>query len=1635
MAAPTDQFPAIYEKAMRKYREITEETLEADFLRIRNVEDLTKEIDERNRAFRDFREKRGAIFNVLESALIPVQLFGNLAAGGASMVFPPSSLVFGAVLHLMGAAKGVSASYEAIQDLMQMLQDYTIRLGAYTQEAISEALSDKLSDIFVTLIEIFALSLKTIRRGRLLKFTRNIFLGNNDAILAAMERLDKLTRVEANLVGAETLTESKRTGRVVDGMSATVNTINTTVMETGMTVNQMGAQVQEVQELLGKLIMSTNEHDQEALQGLVNQVLRPSKINSAQEWFDKIHKARVPGTGDWVRREDVFQSWINQETSVIFVSGNPGAGKSFLATNIISFLLEQFPSGLVSIGYFFFKGDNPQTRSVHQALRDLAFQISKSDPVYQKYLGTIGEYERISTLESAWRLLFVEYFLKEPNIDSKSTAYILLDALDETPDEEWRIFLSLARDLYSNKSRLQLAIIGRPYIGDQLLEGLEVKVSTIHVTKQKNSGDISEYIHASIKKSLVLRKVSANLRHEIIDRLTAGADGMFLWVNLMLQELVKKRNETSMRKALKQAPRGLKQMLQHVLASLSESSDEEELEYLNESLLWVTYADQPWRLADKEAILRLKSPEGDGMIDLEGALRRQWASFFTLHREDGLTTAELENGSTINVLDWSADDDVISEDMDFFMSFSSKKDTTTVTFCHASIGDFFRDDSGKVSAKEGNIAVGVNCHEAKAHILKTCLRLITDPGFATKANDSGRMLRYAAWQWGHHLLTISPSECSLEDKREIAKMLLTAFRSEESMSTWLGENDWALPTATINAVRQWWQEQDVLEFLSPEEKQFISTTDDELVNSFKPMAMFCIKRWLWEDLPSPVPMASVVWRYQMLIKGEESHDPDRDMTAEEVVEAAEFGGFEKTSRWSRRCAIALRQTGHHEEALQYCTKAMDLDPDDWRTLREIAQTYQEQDDWQKSVELWERTRLRLLNVIAQSPEDGLNAQLHECLEHMGEIYGHLGDKEKQFDAFQEAYQYAPSCGTCIYALLQHYNDNHAHEATMDLLKKLADTPAPEEDSSELTRFLLINVFDVDPKSRLAADAALATNNLDFVLESLQTAARTARKASRTLIAAEVNMAIARIYNEVLRDQEKAIRCWENIMDTYSSSSGDTLIGVIRQLASSNLAQEFLYNAVEAGVGTPEAEESVAKLEKLAQQSQSSLSGSLASAPAIYLGLYCRLRGHEKQARALIRPSVQRSIQSLRDDYRANDEWTLSDLQYTLMRAGDWKNAIAIAHRLEQDDSDSWYICCGSCRRRTPTRDGFFMCLICLEKGKFCPDCVELQEEDAMAKKRCNSKHVQYFGFIPPRLKKIRSGMMLVDGQEMEHHSSESSPNPVPEKNSTSSSSSNTSSPASTHSAASKPAPSSSRTFFQAIQAGPIGRLGESYARVQQRRPYATQVVSSIVIYLCGDLSAQLLFPSDSPAQKSQAASEEKPADSVEDGEDKAAPSGGYDPLRTMRHLTVGVGSAIPSYNWFMFLHNNFNFQSKFLSILTKVSIQQAVFTPVFNTYFFSVHSLLAGASLEETYERLKVALPVSIYNSVKLWPAVTAFSFMYVSPPFRSIFAGVIAVGWQTYLSWLNQKAAREVEAEMAESEHSHVLVSGSISPSPAIKA
>lgn len=70
--------------------------------------------------------------------------------------------------------------------------------------------------------------------------------------------------------------------------------------------------------------------------------------------------------------------------------------------------------------------------------------------------------------------------------------------------------------------------------------------------------------------------------------------------------------------------------------------------------------------------------------------------------------------------------------------------------------------------------------------------------------------------------------------------------------------------------------------------------------------------------------------------------------------------------------------------------------------------------------------------------------------------------------------------------------------------------------------------------------------------------------------------------------------------------------------------------------------------------------------------------------------------------------------------------------------------------------------------------------------------------------------------------------------------------------------------------------------------------------------------------------------------------------------------------------------------------------------------------MDEVWERMKRTVPTSMINSCKLWPAVTAFSFTFIDPQYRSVFAGVIAIGWQAYLSYLNRKAEVEENLQKA---------------------
>ncbi|KIV94906.1 hypothetical protein PV10_02627 [Exophiala mesophila] len=174
--------------------------------------------------------------------------------------------------------------------------------------------------------------------------------------------------------------------------------------------------------------------------------------------------------------------------------------------------------------------------------------------------------------------------------------------------------------------------------------------------------------------------------------------------------------------------------------------------------------------------------------------------------------------------------------------------------------------------------------------------------------------------------------------------------------------------------------------------------------------------------------------------------------------------------------------------------------------------------------------------------------------------------------------------------------------------------------------------------------------------------------------------------------------------------------------------------------------------------------------------------------------------------------------------------------------------------------------------------------------------------------------------------------------------------------------------------GPVSTFFNWFHKTQLKRPYTVQLCTTLTTYFAGDLLAQDL------------------------GGER------YDGSRTLRMLFIGAVAAIPGYKWFLFLGRNFNYASKALSIAVKVAVNQAVFTPVFNSYFFGMQAVLTGEGPHGVITRIKGTVPTSMVNSLKLWPAVTAFSFWFIQPQYRFMFSGIFAVAWQGYLSFLNRK-------------------------------
>jgi hypothetical protein len=174
--------------------------------------------------------------------------------------------------------------------------------------------------------------------------------------------------------------------------------------------------------------------------------------------------------------------------------------------------------------------------------------------------------------------------------ECRSSVFLVIDGLDEANEDERLGFFRLMKGLIVNKHstcqiNLQVLLVGRHHITEEIGDAFGFLPPSLEVSPSKNGSDIERYISESIRNSLKLRRLPKPLRKEIVDTLSAGANGFFLWAKLMLKEVQSQyHHPAQIRKTLHNLPKGLTNTFQHVVDRFSKTLSDQDIDDLNVSI-------------------------------------------------------------------------------------------------------------------------------------------------------------------------------------------------------------------------------------------------------------------------------------------------------------------------------------------------------------------------------------------------------------------------------------------------------------------------------------------------------------------------------------------------------------------------------------------------------------------------------------------------------------------------------------------------------------------------------------------------------------------------------------------------------------------------------------------------------------------------------------------------------------------------------------------------------------------------------------------------------------------------------------------------------------------------------------------
>ncbi|KZL75752.1 beta transducin-like protein HET-D2Y [Colletotrichum tofieldiae] len=344
---------------------------------------------------------------------------------------------------------------------------------------------------------------------------------------------------------------------------------------------------------------SNSERDRELLKDL-----RVSDPRDDKERIERTKGGLLQESFRWILDHDDFCQWHDDEQSrLLWIKGDPGKGKTMLLCGIIN-ELEKRPAHIV-LSYFFCQATDVRLNSATAVVRGLLYLLLDQNPSLIKRLRKKYDHAGKQLFDdvNSWDALSKFLIIILQDLSQQNT-YLVIDALDECTTGLNQLLHLIAQVssssqtkwLLSSRNRRDIEHIIRP-IESRTRLSLELKENAELVFRA-----VDAYIAQCVSKLAILQG-NKLLQDQVQREVRRKADGTFLWVALVVQEL-RKAEVLEVIDILNDIPTGLDELYERMIQQIREQGRQRP-ELCRKILSTVTTAYRPLRLEELQVLVDL----------------------------------------------------------------------------------------------------------------------------------------------------------------------------------------------------------------------------------------------------------------------------------------------------------------------------------------------------------------------------------------------------------------------------------------------------------------------------------------------------------------------------------------------------------------------------------------------------------------------------------------------------------------------------------------------------------------------------------------------------------------------------------------------------------------------------------------------------------------------------------------------------------------------------------------------------------------------------------------------------------------------------------------------------------------------